>query len=199
MKSATRVIGSFVTAALLSTGAVASEFAQKSDEFVFLPIFTDDNWKANVEIAAVVGYADYSSDSAAGDDTVYGLEVSFDCPVFTLPGEHILRQQLMVEKGDEDGFKTTRIEMNPYYSIPLSEKLLFGIGPGIGGIKGETAGGSDWAFSYHVGAGVKYYLTDDVLVGLDVRQQWTAEKEFGTGVKQDLDSLRTFVKVGYRF
>ena len=199
MKPVNKVIGSVLAAALLSTGAAASEYAQKADKFVFLPIFTDDNWKPNVEVAALIGHADYSSGSAASDAMVYGLELSFDCPVFTLPGEHILRQQLMIEKGDEKGFETTRIEMNPYYSIPLGDKLLVGFGPGIGGIKGETAGGSDWAFSYHVGAGVKYYLTDDLLVGIDVRQQWTAEKEFGTGVRQDLDSLRTFLKLGYRF
>ena len=181
---------------LLSTAAFASQYAQKANEFKVLPIFTDEDWKANVEVSAVGGNADFDNIQDGG---LYGIELSFDCPVFTLPGEHILRQQLSIMKYDKNGFKVTSIEMNPYYSIALSENLLLGFGPGMGAVNGDSAGGDDWAFAFQLGTGLKYYVTEDILVGADLRWQWTDQKSFGTATEFDLENLRTLFKVGYRF
>ncbi len=164
------------------------------------PIFTDDNFKANMEVAAVVGYMDFDR-SAMDDRSVYGIELSFDCPVFTLPGNNPLRQQLSVNHSDKGGFEVTSIEMNPYYFIDMADDLVLGFGPGIGAVHGEPDGGKDqWLFSVQAGAGLKYYM-DDFLVGADIRYQWTAEKNFSNvgGNKEDLENMRLLLKAGYRF
>jgi opacity protein-like surface antigen len=186
--------------ALLSTAVIVTASYAQSDEFKMFPIFTDDDFKANIEVAAVVGYMDFDR-SAIDDRNVYGVELSFDCPVFTLPGNNPLRQQLSVNRSDKGGFKVTSIEMNPYYFIDLADDLVLGVGPGIGAVHGEPDNGQDqWLFAVQAGAGLKYYM-NNFLVGADLRYQWTAEKNFSNvgGQKEDLNSMRLLLKAGYRF
>lgn len=118
---------------ILLSLVVASSASFAGDEFKFLPIFLNDDYKYNFEISAVVGVADFDK-SGVDNGTMYGLEVSFDCPVFTLPGDNLLRQQLNLNHFDENGLKVTTIEMNPYYFIDIADDLVVGFGPGIGGI-----------------------------------------------------------------
>ncbi len=169
-----------------------------ADEFKFLPIFLDDSYKAHAEVALVGGYIDIDQ-KGSDDGADYGVEFSFDCPVFTLPGDNLLRQQLTVTRHDESDFSMTTIEMNPYYFIRLADNLVLGFGPGIGGMFAEVDHGKDnWLFTYQVGGGLKYYM-GNLLVGADVRWQWTTEKDFGSGEKEALDNMRVLAKVGYRF
>ena len=190
MKKSFKMLGAFLSCTLLSTGLFA-----KSDELVLLPMFTDSSWESNIEVAGVFGSMDFDKN----DGTVYGVELSFDCPVFTLPGDNLLRQQLSVSKYDEKGFEVTVIEMNPYYFIDLSEKLKLGFGPGISAVHGDAEGVNDqWLFGVQAGAGLKYYI-NDFIIGADLRFQWTAEKDFGTGSKEDLDNTRLLMKAGYSF
>lgn len=192
MKSTTKLLGALAGAAILSTAAAAS------DDFTFLPVFNDPNWKPHVEVAAVGGYMDFDN-AHAGDGGTVGLELSFDCPVFTLPGDNLIRQQLSVNGYDDDGLTVTTIEMNPYYFVGLAEDLVLGFGPGISAIYADPDHGSDaWLFGVQMGAGVKYYL-GSFLVGADLRYQWTTEDDFGAGQNEDLDNWRSLVKVGYRF
>jgi len=195
MKKTFNVLTSMLACALLSTTALAS-----SDKLVLFPIFTDDKWEPNIEVAAVLGYVDYDKKNF-DDGTIYGAEFSFDCPVFTLPGDHLLRQQLSLSQYNKNGFKVTTIEMNPYYFVNVTDKLVLGFGPGIGGVHGDPDNGQDqWLFSVQAGAGLKYYI-DDFIIGADLRYQWTAEKNFSTvgGKKEDLDNMRFLLKAGYRF
>lgn len=193
MKHIKKVLGAIVTAAMLSTSAVAAD-----KEFKVLPIFTDGNWCGETEVSVVLGSTNFDKDELS-TGVNYGLELSFGCPVFTLPGDHILRQQLSISRYDKDNFKVTVIEMNPYYYFRLSDKLQLGVGPGIAAVHGDPDNGNDkWAFAYQAGAGLKYYMDNNFLVGLDLRWQWTDEKDFGAG-KEDLDNMRVLVKAGYRF
>ena len=157
-----------------------------ADEVKFLPIFTDRNYDPQVEVAAVVQSVNFKHST----NTAYGAEVSFDCPVFTLPGDHVLRQQLTVLSYDTEGEDSLSIEMNPYYFFKLQDNLQLGVGPGIGGMKM----GDEWRFTYQAGAGVKYYATRNILVGADFRWQGVDEKNGA-----DMDNTRFIAKVGYRF
>jgi opacity protein-like surface antigen len=178
----------FLGTALLSAASLSA-----ADEFKAFPIFTDKNWKANIEVAAVAAHVNFDR-SEVKDGMAYGLDLSFDCPVFTLPGDHLLRQQLTLSRYEKNGLKVTTIEMNPYYFVDLSKDLVLGFGPGIGGVHADVEGGeSQWLFAVQAGAGLKYYI-DDFLIGLDLRYQWTAEKELG-----ELDNTRLLLKAGYRF
>ena len=193
MKIISKLKTSLLSMALLTTTAFGA------DEFKFLPLFTDNNYDANIEVAAVVGYMDFDR-SEIDEDITYGLDLSFDCPVFTLPGNNLLRQQLSLNYYDKSGLKMTSIEMNPYYFVDLSEKLKLGFGPGIGALKADVDGGDDtWMFTVQAGMGLKYYLDNNILVGADFRYQWTAEKDLGGANKEDLDNMKLLLKVGYAF
>ncbi|MDO9267370.1 MAG: outer membrane beta-barrel protein [Sulfurimonas sp.] len=191
MKHIQKGLGALLASAVLSTSAFAAE-----REFQVLPIFLDNSWKPQFEVAAVVGSTNFDNNLKTGAN--YGVELSFDCPVFTLPGDHTLRQQLSVSRYDKNNFEVTVIEMNPYYFFKLSPDLLLGVGPGIAGVYGDPEGGKDnWAFAFQAGAGLKYYM-DNFLVGIDARWQWTDEKDYGSG-KEDLDNMRILLKAGYKF
>ena len=157
-----------------------------ADELKILPVFTDDNYCGQVEVSAVAQSVNFKNETV----NAYGAEVSFDCPVFTLPGDHVLRQQLTVLSYDTAGVSTTSIEMNPYYFFKLQDNLQLGVGPGIGGIKS----GDTWRFTYQAGAGLKYYATQNIIVGADFRWQGVEEKN---GV--DMENTRLIAKIGYRF
>lgn len=193
MKHVKKALVSVITAAALSTSAVGAE-----REFKILPVFTDANWCGQTEVAAVIGSSNFDKDELS-TGVNYGVELSFDCPVFTLPGDHLLRQQLTLSRYDKDNFEVTVIEMNPYYFFDIANDLVLGVGPGIAAVHGNPDNGdSKWAFAYQAGAGLKYYMDNDFLVGLDIRWQWTDEKDFGAG-KEDLDNMRVLLKAGYRF
>ena len=192
MLNISKTLSALLATALLSTAS----FAQ-SDEFELLPIF-NENWDANLEVALVAGYMDFDR-SSMGDGTTYGLEVSFDCPVFKLAGDNTIRQQLSLNSYDKNDVKVMSIEMNPYYMVDISEDLVFGFGPGIGGVKVSPDNEkSQWLFAVQAGAGVKYYINDFIL-GADVRYQWTTEKDLGTGSDEGVDNARFLAKAGYRF
>lgn len=193
MKKSFNILSTILTCTLLSSSLFAA-----SDKFCVLPCFTDDSWKPNFEVAAVGGYMKFDT-SGIDSGSVYGVELSFDCPVFTLPGNNLLRQQLNLNQYDKNGLRITTIEMNPYYFIDISDKLVFGFGPGIGGVHADQDGEKDqWMFAAQVGAGLKYYV-NDFIIGVDLRRQWTASKEFRNNGKEDLDNMRFLVKAGYRF
>ena len=182
----------------ISSCALITSSLYSADEFKALPIFTDSDWKANIEVAVVGGYANYNN-SAVGNDPMYGLEISLDCPVFTLSGDNPLRQQFSYNKFNNRGVDITTIEINPYYFIDLTDNMVFGFGPGAGYAKVE-ANGRDTSFvTYQVGAGVKYY-SRNIFAGADIRWQGSKDKDyFGAGMQQDLENTRVMLKVGYRF
>lgn len=184
--------------ALISLFVISNTLIAASDEMKFFPIFTDENWKAKVEVAAVSGHMDFQG-KGVDSGVISGIELSFECPVFTIPGENTIRQQLELSQYDKNGLRITTIEMNPYYHINLSDNLVWGFGPGIGAMNADADGNKDqWLFTVQAGTGLKYYM-GDIILGADIRYQWTAEKDIGSGSKQDLDNTRFLVKVGYRF
>ena len=198
MKHINKVLGALITSAILATSSFSADIATESSELKILPIFTDDNWCGKVEVAAVLGSINFDN-SSLSTGANYGVELSFDCPVFTLPGKHAIRQQLTLSHYDKSNFAVTIIEMNPRYFFKLNNRLHLGVGPGIAGVHGDPDNGnSEWAFAVNAGADLKYYVENDIVLGLDLRWQWTGEKDFGAG-KQDLDNMRVLAKVGYRF
>lgn len=162
-----------------------------ADEFVMLPVFNDATFKANVEVALVGGAISFS-EGDSDTSTIYGAEISLDCPVFTLPGDNLLRQQFSVNSYSDAGVDMLTLEVNPYYFITLSESMVLGFGPGIGGAKVDVASqDSQWQFTYQAGAGVKYYM-ENFLIGADLRYQAS------TG-DIEINNTRFMAKVGYRF
>ena len=172
---------------LSASAVMMSGSLYAADELKILPIFTDANYCGQIEVAAVLQSVNFDNGTTTDTDNAYGAEISFDCPVFTLPGDHILRQQLTLSSYDSDGVGTS-IEMNPYYFFRLQDNLQLGVGPGVGAIEMNDT----WRFTYQAGAGLKYYVNKNVLVGADVRWQTITSSE-------DTTNTRVMAKVGYRF
>jgi len=178
-----------VLAASMAFGSAAS-----AKEFKMLPIL-DGDFCGNFKVGLSAGYMDFKNVNASG--ATEGIELTFDCPVFTLPWDN-LRQQLMLNRFNSDGLELTALEFNPYYIIDMGNGIEWGFGPGWGVIWSDTYK-SDVAFSLQAGTGLQYNISKELYTGADIRWQWTQKIDVAPGVTEDLDNFRTQVKIGYRF
>lgn len=182
-----------ITALLLSTTSYA-----ETDELVLLPIFLDDNWKADAALSATTGYMDIDS-SVAGGGMTYGLQLAFNCPVFTIPGEDVVLQQINLNFYDNNDLELTSLEINPHYYWKISDEVKFGAGPGLGYIWTDSKRGKDsdlWAGQF--GFALEY-RKDSLYASFGSRYQWTASETIGEDEDKDLDNLLTTIKIGYNF
>lgn len=176
-----------VVAASLLVGSVGS-----AKEFKVLPIL-EGGFCPNIQVGLSTGYMNLKNVPASG--STVGIEISLDCPVFTLPWDN-LRQQIMINRFDSNGLQMTNLEFNPYYLITLDNNVEWGFGPGFGAIFADNGGKSDTVYTLQAGTGLKYNLNKNYYTGADMRWQWT-QKMDNTSV--DLDNYRAQVKIGYRF
>lgn len=179
-------------AALLALVLVGTSASAK--EFKALPIL-DKNFCPNIQVGLSAGYMNLKNVNASG--ATAGIEISLDCPVFTLPWDN-LRQQIMLNRFDSDGLEMTNLEFNPYYLITLNNGMEWGFGPGFGVIFSDAAK-SDTVFTLQAGTGLKYNISKEIYTGADIRWQWTQKAELSATQKEDLDNYRAQVKIGYRF
>jgi opacity protein-like surface antigen len=168
--------------------------ASNAKEFKTLPIL-DKDFCPNIQVGLSAGYMNLKNVNAEG--STVGIEVSLDCPVFTLPWDN-LRQQIMLNHFDSDGLEMTNLEFNPYYLVTLNNGVEWGFGPGFGVIFSDAAK-SDTVFTLQAGTGLKYNISKEIYTGADLRYQWTQKAELSAGVKEDMDNYRAQVKIGYRF
>lgn len=163
-------------------------------EFKALPIL-DADFCPNIQVGLSAGYMNLKNVSASG--ATAGIEISLDCPVFTLPWDN-LRQQIMLNHFNSDGLQMTNLEFNPYYLVTLNNGVEWGFGPGFGVIFSEMDK-SDTVFTLQAGTGLKYNISKEIYTGADVRYQWTQKADLTNTYKEDLDNYRAQVKIGYRF
>lgn len=184
--------------ALIGTLLLSSTALAANDELVLLPIFLDDTWEANAALSATVGYMDIGN-SVAGGGTTYGLQLAFNCPVFTIPGDNVILQQIDLNFYDNNDLELTTLEINPHYFWGLSDGWRVGAGPGLGYIWTDVKNGKDpelWAGQ--LGMAVEY-RKDSLYASFGTRYQWTESKTIGTKKNEDMDNLLTTFKVGYNF
>ncbi|HZF70263.1 outer membrane beta-barrel protein [Sulfuricurvum sp.] len=184
---------SMVTKAVLMTSLMFGS-AVTAKEFKVLPIL-DNNFCPNIQVGLSTGYMNLKNVNAEG--ATVGIEISLDCPVFTLPWDN-LRQQIMLNHFNSDGLEMTNLEFNPYYLISLGNNVEWGFGPGFGVIFSK-AQKSDTVFTLQAGSGLKYNISKELYTGADIRYQWTQKADLSDGYKEDLDNYRAQVKIGYRF
>lgn len=179
-------------AALAASLVIGS--AANAKEFKVLPIL-EGGFCPQPQVSLAMGYMNLKNVNAEG--ATAGIEISFDCPIFTLPWDN-LRQQIMLNRFDSNGLAMTNLEFNPYYIITLNNGVEWGFGPGFGVIF-SNAQKSDTIFTLQAGTGLKVNISKELYAGADVRAQWTQEAQLSTGVREELDNYRAQVKVGYRF
>ncbi|MDX2503771.1 MAG: hypothetical protein QNL62_04755 [Gammaproteobacteria bacterium] len=175
-----------------------SHFVSASDEWTFFPVFTDDSWQSEASLSATAGYMDIGN-SVAGGGATYGLQLAFNCPVFTIPGDNVILQQINLNFYDNNDLELTILEINPHYFWNVSDEVRFGVGPGLGYIWTDTNRGKDpdlWAGQ--AGFAIEY-RKDSLYASFGSRYQWTESKTIGFKKDEDMDNLLTTIKVGYNF
>ncbi|MFY9142844.1 hypothetical protein [Sulfuricurvum sp.] len=184
---------SMVTKAALMASLILGS-AANAKEFKVLPIL-DNSFCPDIQVGLSAGYMNLKNVNAEG--ATAGIEISLDCPVFTLPWDN-LRQQIMLNHFNSDGLEMTNLEFNPYYLVTLNNGVEWGFGPGFGVIFAD-AQKSDTVFTLQAGTGLKYNISKEIYTGADLRWQWTQKAELSNGYKEDLDNYRAQIKIGYRF
>jgi opacity protein-like surface antigen len=184
---------------LISAFSTVLTSTAQANEWNFLPVM-DDGYQPHVAVALIGGgtQIDESGSNQSDDDaTTYGVELSLDCPLLK-PPHHTIRQQVSYVETDEDGLKTSSIELNPHHMFDMNDKLQVGFGPSLGFTKLETATDDDTVFTYGLGASVRYNVTPKLFVGAESRYAWSDDVDLA-GVNADYDTLRLLAKVGYQF
>lgn len=180
------------------TPLLLSNLVSANDEWVFFPAFTEDTWNADLAVSATAGYMDIASDVGSGGPTL-GLQLAFNCPVFTVPGDDVVLQQIDLNFYSNNDLKLTTLEINPRYFWNVSDGMRVGIGPGLGYMWTDIKEGKDpnlW--SAQLGFDIEY-RRDSLYASFGSRYQWTQRKTIGYEKNENIDNLLTTVKIGYNF
>lgn len=134
---------------------------------------------------------------------VYGFEFSMECPLDQGKKNHI-RQKLSVTRQEGKGYKSLSAELNPQYKIVETSSFEWGIGPVAGMIFTRMRENNKPVFIYGAGTGAVYYF-EKVFIGIESRYGMTQKIAFdkishesGIAELNNLNNLRTFIKLGYR-
>ena len=153
------------------------------------------DYRAEPTLAFIGGTQDPDFDDA-GSDGIYGVELSFNCPLLQPPTNRI-RQQVSLTGYDEDGLEMTSLELNPHYVVPIARGLEFGFGPGVALIDAEAGGDDETLWGVQAGASL-HYRAGDLFAGAEYRYQITTEEDFGNAGRgdEDVDNSRFLLKAG---
>lgn len=135
---------------------------------------------------------------------VYGLEFSMDCPLDQGKKNHI-RQKLSIILQEGKDHKSISAEINPQYKLVGGSSFEIGIGPVAGMIFTKIRDNNKPVFTYGAGAGAVYFFKK-IFIGIETRYGLTKKiafdkinNESGFAETGSLNSIRTFIKLGYRF
>lgn len=154
---------------------------------------TNGDYKADIAVAVIAGTSDFDD----ADFSPKGLEVSLICPVLK-PPKNTIRQQISYTESDKNGVDLKSVEVNPHYMVNVSEKLSVGAGPSLGVTKIETLGQDESVFTYGIGASARLNVTNNVFIGAETRYAWSEDADL-LGETDDIDNLRTTLKIGFQF
>ncbi len=139
-----------------------------------------------------------------GDDfrsaTIFGAELSLDCPLLQPPTNRI-RQQISVTSSSSSGVDINNYEINPHYVVVISPGFEIGGGPGLGLVTVDTPTGDGNVLGLQFGASAHYHSNNPLFFGAEMRYQITSEDNFeGAGSSStNVNNFRFAVKVGYSF
>lgn len=168
-----------------------TSFSQDSKQF---------NPKAGLSVIGGLQFNKHFDASAL----VYGLEFSMECPLDQGKKNHV-RQKLSVIRQEGNDYKSLHVEINPQYKVVGTPSFELGIGPAAGMIFTKIRDINKPVFTYGMGAGAVYYFKK-VFVGMESRYGMTRKIDFDKmdtkpsfPASGNLNNLRTFIKVGYKF
>jgi opacity protein-like surface antigen len=169
--------------------------AQAESGWVLGPAFKP-GWKPAFTLAVTGSYLDPDLKHVDGD-SVYGLQLSLNCPWFQ-PPSGVIRQQFNVNRFENNGITLTTYEINPRYYISLNRNWMVGFGPGFGYAEADVDVGKDAnLWTLQLGADLEY-RRDAFYFGAGVRYQNTENETIGLN-DNDADNWLTSLKIGFNF
>lgn len=157
-----------------------------------LPIM-DADYRPDFTLSVVGGVLDPEH---AGKGAYRGVELAFNCGMLQTP-TGVVRTKLSYGRYDKDGLELRSFEVNPRWTLPVTENLSAGVGPGIGYVRTEMAGRDTDLFAWQLGAALDYRM-GPVTLGLGARWQDSVEKTIAPG-RKGAENWLVQAKVGVNF
>lgn len=158
----------------------------------FLPIM-DKDYQPDFTLSVVGGMMD---PEGVDKDRYVGLELALNCGLLQTP-TGVVRTKISYGQFDKDGVELRTFEVNPRWTIPLTDRLSAGFGPGIGYVRAKVDGNDADLFAWQLGADLDYRL-GALNLGLGARWQDTADKRISAG-RDGADNWLVQAKVGVNF
>ncbi len=164
-----------------------------------LPVFKK-GYRPQFAISLVGGFQNNQNfDKSAA---VFGLDISLQCPLLCTAKNYI-RQQISIVQQNGKELKSLAVELNPQYRLIAKSNFELGVGPSFGIINADANNDKKNAFTYGLGGSVSYHLgkvffTAESRYGLTNTIHFTDDRTKVT-VSNNLNNLRTILKVGYKF
>lgn len=182
----------------VSTALFLATSPALAENWKFLP-GKDADFSANQTLSVMVG-SENPDVPGIGNDSIAGMELSFDCPLLQpVNSDNKIRQQVSLNNFNDDVLELTSLEINPHYVINTSSGIGIGFGPGIGYIQAETTSTKKSMFALQAGASLHYTTMDFLFIGAEARYQFTESDSFISPAQKGIDNFRVTLKVGVNF
>ena len=164
-----------------------------------LPVFKK-GYRPQFGISLVSGFQNNQNfDKSAA---VYGVDISLQCPLLCTAKNYI-RQQLSIIQHNGKELKSLAVELNPQYRLIAKSNFELGVGPSFGLVFADANNDRKNAFTYGLGGSLVYHVskvffTAESRYGLTNTIHFTNNSTNVT-VSNNLNNLRTILKIGYKF
>lgn len=142
---------------------------------------------------AILGGAMKNDNNNADWEALYGVEFGFNCLA-----TDTIRQQLQITSFEEANTKVLQVNINPHYLVPLSDSIKIGFGPTLGLAQIDNGVDTDTVFTYGLGTSLNLDISQNFFVGTEVKYELTQDATL-SDISTDIDNLKVFAKLGYRF
>ena len=163
-----------------------------ADGWRLFPI-ADKDYRPDFTLSLVGGTLDPEHGS---QDGYVGVELAMNCGMLQVPSG-VVRTKLSYGRYDKDGLELRIFEVNPRWTLPLTDRLSFGVGPGLGYVRAEAGSRETDLFAWQLGADLDYKL-GRMNLGLGARWQDTVDKTIAPG-RNGAENWLVQAKIGINF
>ncbi len=178
--------------ALIGLSLATASAASFAGEWKSFPV-KDAGYKPDFTLSLAGGSMSPSHVASGG---YAGAELAFNC-IALQPPTGVIRSKISVGEFNHNGMKLTTFEVNPRWTVNMNENLSFGIGPGIGLVKVQTAGQSTTLGALQLGMDLDYRI-GALNLGLGARWQETSNRYITPTLRGANNSL-VQAKIGINF
>jgi hypothetical protein len=174
-------------------------FVKTCSKTNFLPVLKK-GYRPQIGVALLGGIQNNNT-PVDKSTSVYGAEVSLQCPLLCA-GRNYIRQQLSIVESNGSVFHSTDIELNPHYRILVTRNMELSAGPGFGLNMMEVRTTPITVFTYGLSGSFQYYF-GHMFVGVEPRYMLTPTVTVtapeGMLYHGDLSNTKILIKAGIKF